>query len=35
VEIDGGLFEVAMTEQNLDGAEVSSRLEQVSRKAVP
>jgi hypothetical protein len=33
-EIDGGLFEVAMTEQDLNGAEVSSRLEQVSRKVL-
>jgi hypothetical protein len=34
VQIDGGLFEVAMTEQDLDGAEIGARLEQMSRKAV-
>ena len=35
VEIDGGLFEVAMTEQDLDGAEIRSSLQQMGRKAVP
>ncbi len=34
MEIDGGLFEVAMSEQDLDGAEVSSCFEQMRRKAM-
>ena|SRR5258707_15498632 len=34
VQIDGGLFQVAMSEQDLNGAEVSPSLEQVRRKAV-
>jgi hypothetical protein len=35
VEIDGGLFEVTMPEQNLDGAQVGSCFQQVRRKAMP
>jgi hypothetical protein len=35
VQIDGGLFEIAMAEQDLDGAEVGSGFEQMRRKAVP
>src|ERR1700685_1862931 len=35
VEIDGGLFEVTMPEQDLDGAQVSTCFQQVRGKAVP
>ena len=34
VEINGGLFEVTMPEQNLDGAQIGTRFEQVGREAV-
>jgi hypothetical protein len=34
VKIDGGLFEVTMSEQNLDGAQIGTRFEQVCREAV-
>jgi hypothetical protein len=34
VEIDGGLFEIAMTEQDLDGAEIGPHFEQVRCEAV-
>ena len=35
VQIDRGLFEIAMTEQDLDGAQIGSGFEQVRREAVP
>jgi hypothetical protein len=35
VQIDGGLFEIAMSEQDLDGAKVGSGFEQMRSKAVP
>ena len=35
VQIDRGLFEIAMTEQDLDGAKVSAGFEKMSREAVP
>jgi hypothetical protein len=35
VQIDRGLFEIAMSEQYLDRAEISTGLEQVCREAVP
>jgi hypothetical protein len=35
VQIDGRLFEIAMSEQYLNRAEVSARFEQMRRKAVP
>ena len=35
VQIDRGLFEIAMSEQDLNGAEVGTRFEQVRREAVP
>ena len=34
VEIDRGLFEVTMPEQDLDGAQVGSGFEQVRREAM-
>ena len=34
VEIDGGLFEVTMTEQHLHGGELSARFKQMRRKAM-
>ena len=35
VQIDRGLFEIAMAEQDLDRAEIGSSLQQVRREAVP
>jgi hypothetical protein len=35
MEIDGGLFEIAMSEQDLDGTQVGTCFQQVRRKAVP
>ena len=35
VQVDGGLFQVAVAEQELDGAKVGASLEQVSGEAVP
>ena len=34
VQIDRGLFEIAMPEQDLDGAEVSSGFQQMRRETV-
>src|SRR5690349_15683155 len=34
VKIDGGLFQVAMTEQQLDGAQVSAGFQQMSSEAM-
>jgi hypothetical protein len=35
VEVDGGLFQIAMAEQNLDRPQVRAVFEQVSGEAVP
>jgi len=35
VEIDSGLLEVAMAQQQLDGTEVGTTLQQVGGEAVP
>ena len=35
MEIDRGLFQIAMAEQNLDGPQVRAGFEQVSGEAVP
>ena len=35
MEIDGGLFQVAMAEQKLNGAQIGAGLEQMRGKAVP
>ena len=35
MQINGGVFNLAMTEEHLDGAQVGTRFEQVSCKTVP
>ena len=35
VQIDRGLFEITMPEENLNGAQISSRFEKMGCKAVP
>ena len=35
MEVDGGFLQIAMTEQNLNGAQIRSGFEQVRREAVP
>src|SRR5205814_7408029 len=35
MQVERGLFQIAMTEQQLDGAQIGSRFEQMSGKAVP
>jgi hypothetical protein len=35
VQVDGGLFQIVVAEQDLDGAKVGASLEQVSGEAVP
>ena len=35
MQVDGCYFEVAMTEQDLDGAQVGARLQQMRCKAMP
>jgi hypothetical protein len=34
MQIDGGLFQITMPEQQLDGTQVGAGFKQVSRKAV-
>ena len=35
MQVDGGLFQVAMSEEDLNGAQVSTVFEQVGSKTVP
>jgi hypothetical protein len=35
LQVDGGLFEVPMPKQDLDGAQVGARLQQMRCKAMP
>ena len=35
VQVDRGLFQIVVTEEHLDGAQVGTRFEQMSGKAMP
>jgi hypothetical protein len=35
VQVDSGLFQIVVTEEHLDGAQVGTRFEQMSGKAMP